>query len=451
VTGVRIRREWVLGVGLALVWLVIIAAGVQFLVRQHQRLFPPPPSLPQATFPRGRILSADGAVLATSPRPGTRLYPLKTLAGQVVGYTTRANGRYGEGLEGVEVIRELDLKAGRDVELTLDARVQAIAEEALAWGMARAKARWGAVVVLAPDGRVLAAANAPFFDPQSPRGKPEEDPRLKNYAFVEPIEPGSVIKPITAAVVLEEGAASPEEAIPVPPVLRIKNQRVRDWRWHPTERWTLADILKASSNVGITLFARRLEPKTLHAYFEALGFGRAELVPGFAGGTVLDPPERWTPIRFANLAFGQGLAITTLHLAAAYGALVDGVYRTPRLFADEEAEAHRVFSQQTVKTVVKMLAEGLVPTAELRGYRLAGKTGTAQIAQGGRYTDRVSAVFAGLVPAKEPIAVVAVVFYDPQVPANERFGSKLAAPVFRRVAAGLLSLFGVPPERANLR
>jgi len=435
-------------------WFVVLIYGAAFVLNLHQpKLFPSPESPPPELKIRGRILSADGKVLATSPRQGERLYPMGELAGQVIGYTYRAHGRYGEGLAGVEGDRNVMLGQGNDVVLTLDARVQAIAEEALAHGMERAQARWGAVVVMAPDGRLLAVANAPFFDPQSPRGKPEEDPRLKNYAFRYPFEPGSTIKALTAAVLLETGAVRSGEAIEVPYKRKVGDRWIHDWRWHRPERWTLEEILAHSSNVGISTLAERVPKTTLFRYFERLHLFDPELLQGKLASPQVRPAERWGPVEYANAVFGQGFAVTAVHLAAAMNALVDGRFYTPRLYAGEPELSMRVFKEETAEAVRGMLSRRLSPKARLSGYTLAGKTGTAQIArEGGRGYDpeRVVALFGGFVPGDRPRATVVVVLYDPQVPLSERYGSKLAAPVFKEVAAGLIGLWGLPPDRAKL-
>ncbi len=450
---VGLHRIWVLLLFVP-IWALVLAYGVAFvLTLRPPQVFPTPKEHRPPPPPRGRIRTADGAVLATSPRPGSRVYPLGELAGQVVGYTERAGGRYGPGLEGIEGIRNLTLARGRDVVLTLDSRVQAIAEEALATGMAQSRAEWGTVVVMAQDGRLLAVANAPFFDPESPRGSPENDPRLKNYAFQYLIEPGSTIKALTAAVLLETGAVRPGEAVEVPYRREVADRVVHDWRWHPTRRWDLEAILAHSSNVGISLLAERMPKRTLYRYLERLHLDDPRLLPEFSARPLFPELRRWGPVEYANATFGQGFAITALHLAAAMNTLTDGNFHRPRLFAGEEAIAVRVFRPETVATVRGMLERGLARRARLPGYRLAGKTGTAQVAREngrGYDPDRVVALFAGFVPADRPRATVVVVLYNPRVAPEDRFGSKLAAPVFREVASGLFSLWGLPPDRAKL-
>ncbi len=448
---VGLNRAWVAGV-FALFWLLLFGYGALLLVaRAPGALFPRldrPPPLPH---PRGRILAADGTPLATSPRPGERVYPLGTLAGQVVGYTERAHGRYGKGLAGVERRANLTLARGEDVRLTLDPKVQALAEAALRRGVEAAKARWGALLVMSRDGRLLAVANAPLFDPESPRGRPGEDPRLTNYAFRYRIEPGSTVKALTAATLLETGAVRPGERIEVPYRRRVADRWVRDWHWHKTERWSLEEILAHSSNVGISTLAERIPKATLYRAFERLHLADPELLPGYSVAPIFAPLKRWGPVKYANATFGQGFAVTPLHLVAAMNALVDGRFFRPRLYAGGQAMAIRVFSPGVAAEVRGMLERRLARRARLSGYRLSGKTGTAQIATRGGYDpERVTALFAGFVPGDRPRATAVVVLYDPRVEPKERFGSKLAAPVFRELAEGLLAYWGIPP-RAKLK
>ncbi len=444
---VGLNRAWVAGL-FALSWLLLFGYGAFLLAPTAPgTLFPrlhAPPPLPH---PRGRILAADGTPLAISPRPGTRIYPLGTLAGQVIGYTERAHGRYGKGLAGVERRANLTLARGEDVRLTLDPKIQAMAEAALARGVKAAQARWGSLLVMARDGRLLAVANAPLFDPASPRGRPGEDPRLTNYAFRYRIEPGSTVKALTAATLLQAGAVRPDERIAVPYRRRVADRWVRDWHWHREERWSLEEILAHSSNVGISTLAERIPRATLYRTFERLHLADPELLPGFSVAPIFAPLDRWGPVKYANATFGQGFAVTPLHLTAAMNALIDGRFHRPRLLAGGEGMAIRVFHPGIARQVRAMLARRLARRARIPGYRLAGKTGTAQIAVPGGYDpERVVALFAGFIPGDEPRATAVVVLYDPRVPAEKRFGSVLAAPVFRELAEGLLSYWGLPPR-----
>ncbi len=446
-----LNRAWVAGL-FALFWLGLFGYGVLLVATTAPGgLFPRIAAPPPLPHPRGRILAADGTPLALSPRPGTRVYPLGPLAGQVVGYTERAHGRYGKGLAGVERRANLTLARGGDVRLTLDPKVQALAEAALVRGVRAARARWGALLVMARDGRLLAVANAPLFDPQSPRGAPGEDPRLTNYAFRYRIEPGSTVKALTAATLLEAGAVRIGERIPVPYRRRVADRWVRDWHWHREEAWSLEDILAHSSNVGISLLAERIPKATLYRTFERLHLSDPRLLPGFSVAPIFAPLDRWGPVKYANATFGQGFAITPLHLTAAMNALIDGRFHRPRLLAGDQGMAVRVFRPEVVDRVRAMLERRLAHRARLAGYRLAGKTGTAQIAVPGGYDpERVVTLFAGFVPGDRPRATAVVVLYDPRVDPKDRFGSKLAAPVFRELAEGLLAYWGVPP-RGNLK
>ncbi len=452
-TDLGLRRTWVAAL-FGLMWILIFGAGFyQLIAASKQNALPriePPPVPP---IVRGRILAADGTPLALSPSPGTRLYPLGAFAGQIVGYTERyrdpESGEwvYGRGLSGVERISELRLARGEDVRLTIDPIVQALAEEALDRGVEKTRAKWGALIVVdARSGAILAAANNPTLDPESPRGRPGQDPRLFNYAFRYLIEPGSTVKPLTAAALLNEGKVSLEEKISVPYRRKVADRWVRDWRWHPVQKLDLAGILAKSSNVGISLLAERLDPKVLYRYFERLHLDDANLLPGFSERPLIKPPSAWGPVEYANASFGQGFAITPLHLAAAFNSLADGRYKPPVIFAGQTEAPTRVFNPGVAERLRRILTQRISPEARIPGYRVAGKTGTAQIAVPGGYDpNRVVALFAGFVPADAPRVTAVVVLYDPEVEKDRRFGAYLAAPVFKELAEGLFSYWGVPP------
>ena len=442
-----ISKGWVVG-AFALTWFAIFAYGAWVLVRFAPRLWPDPGLGYQMPVPRGRLLARDGTPLALSPKPGERRYPLGALAGQLIGYTERFPKGFGRGLAGLEARYDAVLARGEDVRLTLDPKIQALAETALLKGVKAAKARWGSLVVLSPEGEVLASANVPRLDPASRRGAPGKDPRLTNYAWRYLIEPGSTVKPLVAAWLLDRGAVRPGEGLEVPARLKVGDRWVRDWRWHPLERWTLADVLAHSSNVGMALLAERVDKRALHAFLKTLGFGRR--VHPLAERPLLPALKRWGPVEKANAAFGQGFALPPVQLAAAMNALIDGIYRPPVVVLGQKARGRRLFSAKSARWMRATLSAHLASRARVPGYRLAGKTGTAQIpTRGGYDPERVVALFAGFIPADRPRATAVVVLYDPQVPPADRYGSKLAAPVFAELAKGLLSYWGLPPERVK--
>jgi cell division protein FtsI (penicillin-binding protein 3) len=296
---------------------------------------------------------------------------------------------------------------------------------------------------------VLALANAPAFDPGSPRGVPGQDPRLFNYAFEHLIEPGSTLKALTAAILLQQGVAKMDDVVDAPMRKRIGTDYIGDAVRHP-EKLSLEEVLAYSSNVGMSNFVTRLDPKTLYSYHERLHLYDKDILPGFK----LWAPQHFKPEQIgefeeATLSFGQGLSVTPMHLAAAFNTLVnDGVYVAPSLTQDSVSkDGERVFSTKTADEVLRVLTKHNASRARLRGYSLGGKTGTAQINTGGGYkkSDTYAALYAGFIPAKDRKVTVLVVLYNPK---TSNFGSIVAAPVFRDFAAHALAYWGTPPATA---
>ncbi len=401
---------------------------------------------------RGRLEAADGTPLALSTPEETRLYPLGPSASQLIGFGERSSGK---GLAGLEFDLEPLLAQGQSLRLTLDPQVQAIAERALWKGLQAARADWGAVVVMeSQTGRLLAVANGPAFDPSAPRGDPQQDLGWRNYAFAQALEPGSTIKPLTAAVLLEEGQARLDTKVYAPMSRQVAGWTIRDVVKHP-ETLTLSEVLKYSSNVGITTLAERIPRATLYRFFEKMHFMDKALLPPLSqqphvGVQVATPRvrplPRWGPAEYANATFGQGFLITPLHLTAAYNILAsDGFYRQPVLFEGQTGQSAPVFRPQVARDIRRALQEGLTENAKLPGYDLAGKTGTAQVVVDGRYSHSVyAALFAGFIPAQTPRATVVVVLFHPKGPRIH--GAQVAAPIYREVAAQLLALWGAPPR-----
>jgi len=369
-----------------------------------------------------------------------RYYPLGKSASQLLGFGERGTGK---GLEGLE--RDLNgaLEAGRSFTLTLDPWIQALVEKALWEGLARSRGAFGTLLVMDREGNLKAVANGPAFDPLAPRGDPNRDISWRNHAFLVPLEPGSTMKALTAAMLLEEGAASLTTRVEAPMQRVVDEWTIRDVIPHPSVL-TLAEVLRYSSNVGISLLAEALPKQVFYRYMERLHLTDPTPLPGVrVASPVVTPPRTWSPAAYANHTFGQGFLITPLHLTAAFNTLVDGLYRPPRLFAQQEGQPERVFSPATARAIRQALQEGLAPRASLAGYPLAGKTGTAQVVVNGRYSKEVfTAWFAGFVPGDEPLYTVVVAVHHPK---GEIHGSLVAAPIFREVAAGLLAYRGVPP------
>ncbi|MCS7068240.1 MAG: penicillin-binding protein 2 [Meiothermus sp.] len=446
-------------------WVVVLAffafllgLGYGFYVLWHNA-----PSLPlrpasalvEGPPLRGSLEAADGTPLVFSTPEETRLYPLGLSATQLIGFGERSSGK---GLSGLELDLEKLLSEGHSLRLTIDPQTQAIAEQALWRGLEAAQADWGTVVVMeSKTGRLLAVANGPAFDPTAPRRSSQQDPSWRNHAFAYALEPGSTIKPLTAAVLLEENMARLDTRVYAPMSRRIAGWTINDVVKHP-ETLTLSEVLKFSSNVGITTLAERIPRETLYSFFKKMHFMDKELLPPLSyqpriavqvAAPQVRPVHRWGPAEYANATFGQGFLITPLHLAAAYNILAgDGVYRQPILFEGNTSQSAAVFRPQVARDIRKALTEGIAEKARLPGYVLGGKTGTAQVVVNGRYSQSVyAALFAGFIPANAPRVTVVVTLFHPK---GERIhGSQVAAPIYREIAARLLALWGVPPQLDN--
>lgn len=446
-----LSRGWV--VLLALLAFAL-ALGYGFYVLWHNA-----PSLPlrpstrtEAPPVRGSLEAADGTPLALSTPHDTRLYPLGPSAAQLIGFGERSSGK---GLSGLELDLEKLLSLGQSLRLTIDPQVQAIAEQALWHGLEVAKADWGTVVVMeSKTGRLLAVANGPAFDPTAPRRNLQQDVSWRNHAFAYALEPGSTIKPLTAAVLLEENVARLETKVYAPMSRRIAGWTINDVVKHP-ETLTLSEVLKYSSNVGITTLAERIPRETLFNYFKKLHFMDEAPMPPLSyqpqigvrvAAPQVRPLHRWGPAEYANASFGQGFLITPLHLAAAYTTLAnDGVYRQPILFEGNTSQSAVVFRPQVAREIRKALTDGAAENAKLPGYVLGGKTGTAQVVVDGRYSSSVyAALFAGFIPSNTPRVTVVVTLFHPK--GSRIHGSQVAAPIYRAIAARLFALWGVPPR-----
>ncbi len=390
--------------------------------------------------------------------------------------------RDGRGLSGLELVFDVELRGamtalparrdgsgnmllalysgteeriGRPVTLTLDARLQNFAERALERALERSGARRGTLVALDPrNGDLLAVAEVPGFDPN--RFWLEDPARFRARAFVDAFEPGSTLKPFTIALAIEAGLVEPDEEFDCEGgSWQVLDRRIHDFKPHGI--LTVRDILRLSSNIGAAKIAERLGSERLVEGLRRFGFGSrtGSGFPGEAPGVLRNVGEAQAVER-ANLAFGQGLSVTTLQLASAGAVLANGGRRiTPRLalFEGEAVDppGERVVSEGTAATGMEMLrdavARGTGRAASLADHEVAGKTGTAQKVVNGRYSrDLHVASFVGVVPALNPQLVVAVVLDEPR---HGYTGGALAAPVFREVASFAVELLAAPVEGAE--
>jgi cell division protein FtsI (penicillin-binding protein 3) len=403
-----------------------------------------------------------------------RYYPLGEVAAHVVGFTNvddigqegmelafdeRLRGvagarrvlrdRLGRIVEEVESIRPP--KAGGDLVLSLDRRVQYLAYRALLRAVKRSQARGGSVVVLeARTGEVLAMVNQPAYNPNNSANRVSS--RYRNRAVTDVFEPGSTIKPFTIAAALESGRFTAASTVDTNPgSLKIGKYAVRDPRNYGVI--DLTTVIKKSSNVGATRLALALEPRELWQTLTRVGFGTGtgSGFPGEAEG-VLTHYFDWGNIQRAGLSFGYGLSVTALQLAQAYAVLAnDGRFvRISFERLDQPVQGVPVMGRATAQTLRKMLEsvvgpEGTARRARVVGYRVGGKTGTVRKAVSGGYAeDRFRAVFAGMAPITRPRLVVVVVIDEPG--GKEYYGGQVAAPVYAEIMTRAMRVLGVPPD-----
>ena len=403
-----------------------------------------------------------------------RYQPLGPETGHLLGFV----GVDGQGLEGIERslneqltgetgIRQVQRDArghslpdgvwlrepvpGKDTSLTLDASIQSIAYAALADGIREQQAKGGSVVVMRPtDGAILAMASWPGYNPNNFREfKPGQ---WRNRAVTDVFEPGSTLKPFAIAAALSSGRWQPDSKV----FCENGAMRVADYTIHDdhSEGWLdVTGILVKSSNIGVAKLALDIGAESLYEVLSKSGFGqRHQIGLGGVSSGIMLPAHRWGPVETANIAFGQGIAVTSLQLATAFSILANrGNYVEPRLFVGRErVKAQRVLPENISRQVMGMLEyatseDGTGSKAVPAGYRVAGKTGTAQKPDpnGGYSKGKYTAVFAGIAPANDPELVIVVVVDEPK---KSIYGGQAAAPVFRHIAESVLPYLGVPAQ-----
>lgn len=410
-----------------------------------------------------------------------RYYPAGEVAAHMVGFTGPGDKGAGDkGLEGYElamnaalsgkdggrrVIKDRsghiieDLQAvtvpqdGHDVTLALDLRIQYLAYRELAKAVEANKAAAGSVIVLdAKTGEVLAMANVPTYNPNNPvniKGK------TRNRAIIDNYEPGSTLKPVTAAAALQSGQYTPDTKIQTAPgSLSIGPATIHDS--HPQGVLTVAEVIQKSSNVGASKIALTLDKEFMWNIYNDLGLGRVEGVgfPGEASGRVR-PFKTWRPIEQATMSFGHGISVTLLQIARLYTVFAnEGELRPISLLKINEAPVgQQVFSATTanqVKDMLEMVVQpgGTAVKAQVLGYRVGGKTGTAhKLGDHGYVEDKYVASFVGMAPASNPRFIIAVMIDEPSNGAY--YGGTVAAPVFSSIMADTLRLFAVPQDAPN--
>lgn len=359
--------------------------------------------------------------------------------------------RRGQIVEDVESIRTP--QDGKDAHLALDAKLQYLAYSQLRQAIADNRAKAGGIVVLdAKSGEVLALANLPTYNPNN-RSK-LSGAQLRNRAFTDTFEPGSTFKPFTVALALDKGNVRFDSPIQTAPgKLTIGPATISDA--HPHGVLSVAQVIQKSSNVGAAKMALGMPSEEMWKMFDSLGFGQPLKLgfPGEAGGR-LRPWKRWKPIEQATMSYGHGISVTLIQLARAYQAFARNGDLVPLSLTRADvapAVGARVFSEQTareMRTMLEMAVQpgGTAPRAQIPGYRVAGKTGTAHKLEGGVYANKYVSAFVGFAPVSDPRLIIAVMVDEPS--AGKYYGGEVAAPVFASVMGSALRALGVPPDNA---
>lgn len=340
---------------------------------------------------------------------------------------------------------------GRNVQLSIDERIQYLAYRELQAAVLEHRASAAALVVLdAKTGEVLADANHPSFNPNTRTHL--KGNVFRNRAITDVFEPGSTVKPFVIAAALDGGYIKPDIKIETNGAYRIGRNVVKDVHNYGT--LDLTHVLKKSSNVATSIIALEMPPEYFWGIYNQLGFGNAAGLgfPGEANGSVLDY-QSWNQFAQATLSFGYGMNASVLQLARAYTALADnGVLHSVSLIKrDQDPEPKRVFSIKTAQSIRKMLEQvvlkdGTAYLARVDGYSVAGKTGTVKKAGAGGYIDKsYLSVFVGMAPASDPKVVIAVMVDEPT--AGPYYGGLVAGPVFSKVMAGALRVLDVAPDQ----
>lgn len=353
------------------------------------------------------------------------------------------------------LVRDLELlqeaQPGGDLTLALDQRLQYMAYRELKAAVNEHDADGGSVVMLdARTGEVLAMANQPSYNPNDRAGL---DPQgLRNRAIVDTYEPGSVVKPLAMAAMIEHGAVSPGTVVDTSPGWMVIDRfTIKDIRNYG--ELDLAGILEKSSNVGMSRLALRLEEPVIPATYRALGLGQSPGTgfPGEATGSI-PAPVRWSSSQWAALSYGYGLSVSALQLASAFTAIANEGQRLPPslLKLAEPPVGEPVIDPGVARRVLGMMDRVVAPGTGARralvpGYRVAGKTGTVRKTAAGGYQERAyRSLFVGIAPVSDPRIVTVVMIDHPR--GDSYYGGAVAAPVFSRVAGNALRLLDVPPD-----
>lgn len=416
----------------------------------------------------------------------TREYPAGSIVASLIGFVNQA----GDGAAGIEsgmnsILKGQDgryvyangiyaeipgsqqemvqPKPGNSIRLTIDRDIQFIAENAIAKAVRNSNAASGTVIVMDPKtGAILAHATAPTFDPN----KPVKLSDVHNASVQDVYEPGSTGKVMTLAAAIEEKLVTPTTVFSVPYKLKTKYKTFKDHDYHPVQQLTTAGILAVSSNTGTIKIGDKLSDQKLYDYLRAFGVGSSTNsgLPGESAG-LINQPKDWSGTSKPTMSFGQGYSVTAMQATSIFATIAnDGVRVEPTVIAGtSDAQGHytpaktrnssRVISAETAQKMRAMMesvvsASGTAPGAAIPGYRIAGKTGTAERVdpRTGRYSG-YTASFIGMAPADKPKYVINVTIQAPQ---GLHWGGVLGGPVFKEVMSYVLEAKHIPPTNSKV-
>ena len=416
----------------------------------------------------------------------TREYPAGSIVASLIGFVNQA----GDGAAGIEsgmnsILKGQDgryvyangiyaeipgsqqemvqPKPGNSIRLTIDRDIQFIAENAIAKAVRNSNAASGTVIVMDPKtGAILAHATAPTFDPN----KPVKLSDVHNASVQDVYEPGSTGKVMTLAAAIEEKLVTPTTVFSVPYKLKTKYKTFKDHDYHPVQQLTTAGILAVSSNTGTIKIGDKLSDQKLYDYLRAFGVGSSTNsgLPGESAG-LINQPKDWSGTSKPTMSFGQGYSVTAMQATSIFATIAnDGVRVEPTVIAGtSDAQGHytpaktrnssRVISAETAQKMREMMesvvsASGTAPGAAIPGYRIAGKTGTAERVdpRTGRYSG-YTASFIGMAPADKPKYVINVTIQAPQ---GMHWGGVLGGPVFKEVMSYVLEAKHIPPTNSKV-
>ena len=345
---------------------------------------------------------------------------------------------------------------GKKLVLSIDRRVQYLAYRELVAAVTRHQARGGSLVILdIRTGEVIALVGQPSYNPNNRAGLTGE--QYRNRAVTDVFEPGSTVKPFTIAAALMSGLYTPDTLIDTAPgFMKLNNYTIRENNNYNFKTIDLAHVIVKSSNVGASKIALSLGPERIWEMYSSFGMGRisGSGYPGESPG-LFHHYRSWSEVELATIAYGYGVAVTTLQLAQAYSIIASGGVLKPVSFTrvDTPVNGVRVIPEQITKQITDMLEavtkeDGTGQRAAIEGYNVAGKTGTAhKTHEGGYAQDRYRSLFAGFAPATDPVLALVVMVDEPE--GLQHYGGQVAAPVFANVMKGALRLMNIPPDAMN--